>query len=138
MGIGSTPSASSLDLTLGVAKAFATSPLSLSTMARGVLAGKNMPIQNGYSASWKPASAVVGTSGSTVDLVALFTTSAVSMPSFTNGKCIPNRGEEEVEATGDDLVDCLRSALEGNVHRLYRGARHEAHCAEMGGGSDTG
>src|ERR1700716_1937117 len=51
---------------------------------------------------------------------------------------IPDRREEEIEPTGDDLVYRLRSALEWNVHGLHPGTRHEAHRAEMSGGADAG
>ena len=70
---------------------------------RGVFAGRNMPIQNGYSASVKPASEVVGTSGSAAERLALFTTSAVSVPSLHMRQGVADRREEEVDPTGDDL-----------------------------------
>ena len=89
---------------------------------REVFVGTNMPIQNGYSASMNPASEVVGTAGNAAERLALFTTSAVSLPSCTNGKAFAT-GAEEVDPTCDHLADDFRSALEWHVYGVHADAR---------------
>ena len=85
------------------ASALTVSLYSLSTILRGVFAGRNIPNQNGYSALVNPASEVVGTSGSAAERLKPFTTSAVSVPSFTCGKRYSDRCKEKVDPSGDDL-----------------------------------
>ena len=100
--------------------ALTASSCSFSMMARGVFAGRNIPIQNGHSASVKPASEVVGTSGSAAERLALFTTSAVSLPSFTNGKAFATGGKKKSISTCDDLADYFRPTLEWHVRPARR------------------
>src|SRR5664279_5411865 len=74
--IGTMPYGASLLFT--VASAFVVSSCILLTIARGVLAGTKIMFQNGYSVLGNPASAMVGTSGSTGVRLSLATASAIS------------------------------------------------------------
>ena len=106
-------------------------------MARGVFAGRNIPIQNGYSASVKPASEVVGTSGSAAERLALFTTSAVSLPSFTNGKAFPTGAKKKSIRPAMISAHYFRPTLEWHMHGLHAGAGLESYGAEMRCGPDA-
>ena len=84
-GIGSTPSFARRSCTAASCKAFSVSSCSLTMMSRGVFAGTNRPLQNGYAELARPASPLVGTSGSSAARFSALIASATSLPSLING-----------------------------------------------------
>ena len=116
MTMGSTKSVAIRSRTLGACNALTVSLCSLSTMSRRVLAGRNSPYQIGYSASLKPASCVVGTSGKAGVRRAPFTTNAVSLPSRTCGST--SAGGPKKKSTRPAITSDTASAPpeRGEVH----------------------
>src|SRR5207344_884871 len=78
--IGSIPIVESFAATFDACKTLRVLRWSLLTMSRDVFAGRNTPNQLGYSASTRPASVIVGTSGRAEARFGLFTASASSLP----------------------------------------------------------
>ena len=81
---GLPPSATILSATSLTFSAATTSRLSRSTIGFGVLAGAKAPTQNLYSASGRPISVTVGTSGISGSRFRELTASELTLPSFVN------------------------------------------------------
>src|SRR4029453_15057341 len=82
LATGAKPNVSKRSLTSDVATAFAMSPRQRSMMSLGVPAGATMPVRVSLSRSGMPASALVGTSGSAGERLALSTASPRNLPSL--------------------------------------------------------
>jgi hypothetical protein len=85
MLVGAPPSFTMRSLTSGTCRALMISRFRRSTMSRGVFAGSKAPNQKLYALSGKPASTVVGTSGSSSARRDELTAIATSFPSRIKG-----------------------------------------------------
>ena len=82
-GAGSAPSAMSFARTSGVFRILVTSAFHFAIMAAGVPAGAKSPYHVEMSKPGRPASAIVGNSGTSVDRSAVVTASAFNLPALT-------------------------------------------------------
>src|SRR5262245_48499178 len=118
LATGAKPNVSKRSLTSDVATAFAMSPRQRSMMSLGVPAGATMPVSVSRSRSGMPASALVGTSGSDGERLALSTASPRNLPSLI----LAMAGGSAVNAIGvwPPMVELIANAalLKGTVTEL--------------------
>src|SRR5215831_11023269 len=114
-----------------------TSRCRSAVISLGVPAGASSASQSSHSMSPWPASAMVGTSGSTSIRLPLITASARSLPSLTCGAAVAAL-VKPMGVARDHRGDRRSRAVEGDVHEVETKRQAERFAYEMAGLPDPG
>ena len=107
-------------------------------MASGVFLGANRPNQMVARKSGRPASSMVGTSGSKGSRRRLATASARSLPAFTCGAMAPGTTKAARDLARQQVLQHRRAAAIGHVVQLGAGLLLEQADGEMRHGAEAG